>query len=146
MPFGPGAGGFAYFAGVKLLGYSGYALAVNRTVVVAGSKLRSPNPWWVGVVRTGIGVAVGAVVGLWYWSVASHVPAIEAHADTIFFSFLVPVRILEWLLLLTLFYRKFQFDMRRMAVLIVCGILVSFALDAIGILAAFVLPGGMWVC
>jgi hypothetical protein len=146
MPFGPGLGGFAYFAAVKWLGYSGYAVVVNRTKPMTDSKLRSPNPWWVGSVRTGIGVAVGAAVGLGYWSVASHLPAIEAHADGIFFAFLVPVRILEWLLLLTLFYRKFQFDRRRIAILIICGILVSFALDAIGVFAAFVLPGGMWVC
>jgi hypothetical protein len=30
--------------------------------------------------------------------------------------------------------------------LITFGLLVSFALDAVGIIAAFVFPGGMWVC
>jgi hypothetical protein len=30
--------------------------------------------------------------------------------------------------------------------LITWGILVSFALDVLGLAAAFVMPGGVWVC
>jgi len=146
MPFGAAPAGFLYFAGVKLLGYSSYAYAVNRTQPVASSELKPSSAWWVGGARTGIGLIVGAAVGLGYWGLASRLPGIEAHADTLFFTLLVPVRVLEWLLLLALFYRKFRFDTKRKVILIGCGIVVSFALDAIGMAAMFAIPGGLWVC
>jgi len=89
---------------------------------------------------------VGAVVGVGCWSLARHVPVIGRYATGIFFCLLLPVRVLEWLLLLRLLYRKFQLNIRRKAVLITGGILVSFALDVIGMIAMLVVPGGAWVC
>jgi len=43
-------------------------------------------------------------------------------------------------------YRQFPISSNTRGKLITFGILVSFALDAIGILGAFVLPGGIWIC
>jgi len=146
MPLGPNPLGFVYFVGVKFVGYSGYAYAINRTESVALSTLDKPSPWWEGCVRTGIGVVVGALVGVGCWGLARHVPVIGKYATGIFFCLLLPVRVLEWLLLLRLLYRKFQLNTRRKAVLITGGILVSFALDLIGMMAMFVIPGGAWVC
>jgi len=56
------------------------------------------------------------------------------------------VRVFEWWLLLRWIYRGFPLNRRQRNGLIAGGIVTSFALDALGIAAAFVLPGGMWVC
>jgi hypothetical protein len=43
-------------------------------------------------------------------------------------------------------YREFPFSPGTRGRLVTLGILTSFALDAIGILAALVIPGGIWIC
>jgi len=43
-------------------------------------------------------------------------------------------------------YRDFPLSSNTRGRIIMYGILVSFALDAVGILAAFFLPGGVWIC
>jgi hypothetical protein len=57
----------------------------------------------------------------------------------------VPVRIGEWWLLLQLMYKGLLNRRQRLG-LIGGGIFTSFALDFIGVVCAFALPGGMWVC
>jgi hypothetical protein len=52
----------------------------------------------------------------------------------------------KWWLLLRWIYGKGMFARGTMARLIGAGIAVSFALDFLGIVAAWVLPGGLWVC
>lgn len=64
----------------------------------------------------------------------------------LFFTLLVPVRVGEWGLLLWWVYRLKLFSNLSCIKLITFGLLVSFALDALGIITALVLPGGMWVC
>ena len=56
------------------------------------------------------------------------------------------IRIAEWWFLLWLFFRPKIHDVRKRTWGIALGIVVSYLLDAIGILAAFALPGGAWVC
>jgi hypothetical protein len=161
--------GFAYFLGAKFAGYTAFCHWVITPVLEkAGAKVRSsasttplgpvsesqppPVPEWTipssvkaGVIRTVIGVAVGTVVGLSFWAI----PYFARH-DTVdsvlFFVFLVPVRVGEWALLLRWVYRLKPFNDYACMKLITFGILTSFALDAVGIISAFVLPGGMWVC
>jgi hypothetical protein len=43
-------------------------------------------------------------------------------------------------------YRDYPLSSNTRGKLITYGILASFALDAIGTLAALVLPGGIWIC
>jgi len=147
MPFGPHPLGLVYFTAVKFAGYSGYAYAVNRTRTVASSPLRKPSAWKVGSVRTAIGVAVGAAIGLGYWNLLRHVaPTWGDYAAVGFFALLLPVRALEWYVVLLLLYEKFNFDKPLKSVVIFWGILVSFALDVVGMQAMLVIPGGAWVC
>lgn len=147
MPAGPTSIGFAYFAAAKYLGYTAYCKwAIEPRLDWTGSERKAPpSAWLAGGARTLIGLVIGVAVGIGFWSIpyfSSH----DSTAELIFFSALVPVRIFEWLLLLCWIYRGSQRSRATTVALICCGIVVSFLLDALGILSAFVLPGGMWVC
>jgi hypothetical protein len=146
MAIGPAPLGFAYFAGVKFAGYSGYAALLNRTKAVGRSGCRTPAFWKSGLVRTGIGIIVGALVGLGFWKIAPHNQFLTNHGDTLFFAGLVPVRVLEWYLFLWLLYRHCDLDRASKAKFIFFGIVISFLLDALGIFATLFLPGGAWIC
>jgi len=135
MPAGPGPLGLAYYVGVKLAGYCGAAHYLNRYF---GD--RKANVFVAGVTRTAIGLTVG--VG----SVALLSSLEVIRGEWLFYVFLIPVRLCEWLLLLWLFYRKPRWDQRTMTILSAKGMLWSFFLDIPAIIAVFVLPGGIWIC
>jgi hypothetical protein len=164
MPGGPAAIGFVYFAAAKLVGYTAFcrwaiqpqaefALNLQASGMTASTPLTSsedyarrvPAAWKAGAVRTLIGVAIGAAVGLGFWKI----PYFAEH-DFIdqfwFFALLVPVRIGEWWLLLKWIYRESRFSERQKIALIATGIVASFVLDALGVVTAMILPGGFWVC
>jgi hypothetical protein len=146
MPAGVGFG-YVYFAAAKLAGYSGFCRwAIEPQLLKAEGALPPiPSAWKAGAARTLIGVGIGASVGLGFWCI----PWFSRLGDTgnvLFFSLLIPVRVFEWWLLLRWIYREFELSRRQRTALIAGGIVTSFALDALGIAAAFVLPGGMWVC
>jgi hypothetical protein len=135
MPGGPDILGLVYFVGVKFAGYS-----------VAASYLRRQYPQAkthslvVGGVRTLIGIAAGvaAVLATQQFGIIRSTPE--------FFVFLVPTRILEWLLLLWLFFERPNWNWKRAILWSCVGTLWSFLLDIPAILSVFVLPGGFWVC
>jgi hypothetical protein len=141
MPAG-GALGFVYFAGVKYAGYAAAAIVLRR----AYKSLASP--WRVGLARTGIGLAAGALFGgIWIplsssfenkWS--------DWVAGTVFFGLLIPIRLGEWSLLIHYFFDKGLVQRVKDLKLAALGSLWSFVLDAVGIFAAFVVPGGFWIC
>lgn len=138
MPGGATALGYAYFAGIKAAGYTLYAKELNRQY----DPSVPPSVWKVGLTRTGIGMAVGAVYG----GLLSFAP--ERLGDALGATFLVgliPFRIFEWYFLIWLFYRM-ETGRRGYRAAILWGVIVSFFLDAIGIVAAFVIPGGFWIC
>jgi hypothetical protein len=164
--------GFVYFLGAKFLGYSVFCrwVVTPRVLAITDAEVRDsavpvsilaeagedkaglntsspailPSAVKAGVVRTMIGAAVGAVVGLGFWSV----PPLRNFdfATPLFFAILVPVRVAEWALLYRWIYRMRPFADPGAMKLIALGILASFALDAIGMASAIILPGGMWVC
>ena len=173
MPAGPAAIGFAYFLAAKLGGYTAFChwVVAPRVAALTGTEMRNPagpvsilaiapedatilntsSPATIpssvkaGVIRTLIGVAVGSIVGLGFWSI----PYFSNHGSTgtvLFFTFLVPVRVGEWTLLYRWIYRMHPFADSEGMQLITFGILASFVLDAIGIVSAWILPGGIWVC
>jgi hypothetical protein len=143
MPFGPAPLGFAYFAGVKFLGYSAYAALLNNKVSQDSCEI--PNTWKSGLVRTGIGVVVGTVVGLAFWKVLPSAWSDE-YGGVLFWSGLVPVRILEWYFFLWLLYRQCHLQLSQTAIAITSGIVTSFLLDAVGVFTMLVVPGGAWIC
>jgi hypothetical protein len=84
-------------------------------------------------------------VGLSFWRIpffSNH----DSFAIGFFFAMLLPVRVLEWRLLLRWICGKFSFSRHQQVGLVTGGIATSFALDVAGIFLAFVMPGGMWVC
>jgi hypothetical protein len=64
----------------------------------------------------------------------------------IYYIFLLPVRLAEWTFLIWLFFDRGLHDRVRMWKYVAFGTICSYALDAIGVGAALVLPGGFWVC
>ena len=142
MPGGPGPLGFAAFTGVKFLGYA-----------VAGSVLtnvfQSPrNAWLVGLARTGIGLAAGTLFGgIWILSGALfHNRWPGWAAALLFFGLLIPIRLAEWSLLIHFFFDRGLVQRARDLKFAATGSAWSFVLDAVGIVSAFVIPGGFWVC
>jgi len=142
---GPTLGGLAYFAGVKLLGYTAYAYFLRKGLfddIPQGGFSRTVK---IGATRTGIGLAAGSVYGGLAW-LAAGIFRDGLSSGVYYMLGLLPVRCLEWWLLLWLFFRPKIGDRPKTAWGIGLGIVVSYALDAIGIGAALVLPGGIWVC
>ena len=142
MPAGPGPIGFAAFTGVKLLGYS-----------VAASVLTSffhsqRNAWLVGLARTGIGLVAGTLFGgIWILlGTLFHSRWPDWAAVLLFFGLLIPIRLAEWSLLIHFFFDRGLVERARDLKLAGAGSAWSFVLDGVGVVSAFVIPGGFWVC
>src|SRR5215469_11100031 len=153
MPAGPAPLGFAYFLAAKFAGYTAFchwvvAPRIGRTsgderaapipVSPLGAALVSssaptiatsiPSSVKAGVIRTLIGVAVGAAAGFGFWTI----PYFSTHdwvGSVSFFLFLVPVRIGEWALLYRWIYKIHPLSDLGGMKLITFGILASFILD-----------------
>ncbi len=141
MPMGPAPLGFAYFVGVKFVGYTSAALVIRKVYPeFKGRILR------VGLTRTAIGIGAGAAYGaLWFFLSKSAFRTADPN-PWLYFGGLLPVRIAEWMWLVHLFFDRGLFDPQKAFRVGVGGTVWSYCLDAIGIAAAFVIPGGIWVC
>lgn len=133
MPFGSTAFGVTAFSALKLAGYSVAGLYLNRA-----EGTPRPHPLAFGLARTAFGIAVGYGVTLTRVSITNQ--AIP------FYAGLIPVRVLEWLLILWLFYRSVPDFAERRNRYVVLGVGWSFVLDLPAAVAAFSVPGGFWVC
>ena len=135
MPMGPAPLGFAYFVGVKFAGYTAAAWGLRKLYPdYKGGIVK------VGAARTGIGMAAGLAYGaLWLFLGTKE-------STPLYLIALIPIRIAEWLLLLHLFFDERLKDRGRAIKGSVAGTAWSYCLDAIGIGAALVIPGGIWVC
>ena len=142
MPAGPGPIGFVAFAGVKFVGYTLAAMALNRVYKSSSNVVR------VGLARTGIGLIAGAVVGaIWFpLSMGLENKWPDWLAGVAFFGLLIPIRLCEWALLIHFFFDRGLVERDRAFDCTAVGSFWFFALDAIGIGAAFVVPGGFWIC
>ena len=134
MPAGPAPLGLAYFAAVKLVGYTAAASFIRRRI--PGS---SASPWLVGGVRTVIGLAAG--IGAAY--LASQLGILRSEVG--FYALLAPIRICEWLILLRLFFHR-DWNWSRSLMLAALGTAWSYVLDIPAIMAVFAIPGGAWIC
>ena len=142
MPAGPGLIGFAAFTGVKLLGYSVAASVLTNV-------FQSPrNAWLVGLARTGIGLVAGTLFGGAWFLLAMRFDNKWADwvAASVFFGLLIPIRLAEWSLLIHFFFDRGLVQRARDLKLAAVGSAWSFVLDVVGIVSAFVIPGGFWVC
>jgi hypothetical protein len=141
MPMGPAPLGFAYFVGVKFAGYTAAAAIIRKFYPDFHGRTVS-----VGLARTGIGLAAGALYGLFWYTVVTRFWGQQA--DNVFFylAALLPLRIAEWLGLVYLFFDRSWLDAQRAFRVAAAGTGWSYFLDAIGIGAALVIPGGIWVC
>lgn len=136
MPGGPAfdsVQSYVAFGAIKFVGYSLFALYLKRDYPESNA-----NTLVVGLTRTIIGMLFGAVAGLiGFW-------ALEA-ALLFFLLGLVPVRFLEWYLLIRLFFdRKGELKTENVTNMAL-GVAVSFALDLPAIFG-FIITGGFWIC
>ena len=139
MPGGPLLPGFAAFGAVKFAGYTGAAWVLNR-------KLQPPaprSPLIVGATRLGIGLVAGLSYGAFFTWAAP--PMHNEQELWFFFGLLVPIRLVEWYILLRLFFSR-ELHGRVPWGWMVAGSALSYVLDLIGVSAAFVVPGGVWLC
>jgi hypothetical protein len=134
MPAGSTAIGYAAFGAVKLVGYSASAFWFRR-------RNRRPDlsPLTFGLARTALGIAAGASVGL-------VVGWLQVSSIALFLGALLPVRIFEWLWVFRWFFRTPITLVGPRAIDAIAGTVWSYALDAVGIFLAFVVPGGFWIC
>jgi hypothetical protein len=142
MPMGPAPLGFAYFAGVKFAGYSAAALVLGRAYKTPANALK------VGLARTGIGLVAGTLFGGASFLISTRLQNRWPGWVTVslFFGFLIPIRLAEWSLLIHLFFDRGLTQRDKLLDSAALGSLWSFVLDAVGIFAAFVVPGGLWIC
>jgi hypothetical protein len=137
---GPAPLGFAYFVGVKFAGYTAAAFVIRKAYpAFKGGTVK------VGAARTAIGLVAGLAYGAAWILLSSRVFRTQDPTFAYLLG-LLPVRIAEWLLLLHLFFDRNLSDRKRAIKSAVGGSIWSYCLDAIGIGAALVIPGGIWVC
>jgi hypothetical protein len=127
---------------VKFLGYS---VAAS---VLANFFQSSRNVWLVGLARTGIGLVAGALFGGTWILLGTffHRKWPDWAAALLFFGLLIPIRLAEWSLLIHFFFDRGLLERARDLKCAAVGGAWSFVLDAVGIVSAFVIPGGFWVC
>jgi hypothetical protein len=92
------------------------------------------------VARTGLGIVVGvsfATLILKFGIGSSDFP---------FYVALLPIRFVEWAVIIWLFFRNSRESELRLTLYSLLGSLWSYLLDVPAIVAAFVVPGGMWIC
>lgn len=143
MPAGGTVIGFAAFGAVKAAGYIGAAYVLKKKYAASGRE-----PWksiGVGFTRLLIGLVVGAVYGAAMSAALFHQAAGKVLLP-LYFILLFPVRMGEWTLLIKLFFDRQLRDKSKLLLYTTLGSVWSYALDAIGIAAAFVVPGGVWIC
>jgi hypothetical protein len=138
MPAGPSIIGGATFLAIKFLGYRYAGVKLNA----AYAEIPPVPPNLFGAIRAGLGliVGVGFAVTAMQWNVS--------HAEILWFVLLLPVRLLEWSLVIWIFYeRKLgRVNHARFTRCVMVGSLWSFILDLPATLSMIVVPGGMWIC
>jgi hypothetical protein len=142
MPGGPAPLGFACFAAVKFAGYTAAASALNRSF-----QAKETNIWKVGAARTALGLAAGAAYGgLFLWLTKDSATLVTDNPSALYLGGLLPIRFGEWCFLIWYFYQRGKPNHVLLVGNTVVGIVWSYVLDAVGIFAAIVVPGGVWIC
>jgi hypothetical protein len=137
---GPAPLGFAYFSAIKLAGYTAAAWYFKRNYQRPDSSI-----WKFGAARTALGIAAGLSYGAAWWFFAGRFHLIP-DSGSLFLALLFPIRLGEWSLILWLFFERNSTQRGHLVRNSLLGTVWSYVLDAIGISAAFVIPGGIWIC
>lgn len=119
--------GIATYTAIKYVGYTAYSLYINREIGV------TRNVFLVGAVRTIMGFILGPIL-----------LAVTVVIPFLFWVGLIPMRIIEWMLLLRLMYGQ-NIERKKEIRIVTIGIVWSFILD----IPAFFLgvgTSGFWVC
>lgn len=135
MPAGWTEIGALAFAGVKFAGYTAAGYQLRRSF-----DTDSPNPFLFGAARTALGLVVGVSFATLILKVGI------GSSDFPFYMALLPVRLGEWALIIWLFFRSSRESGVKLTLYSLLGSLWSYLLDVPAIVAAFVVPGGMWIC
>jgi len=127
--------GYLGFCAVKLAGYSFAARFMSQ------HYQRPRRSFLIGSIRTLIGMAAGAAYfGLWRL-----IPHAEAAGGFGYLGGLLPVRIVEWWLLIWLFYDRQLQQRRKDWRTVAIATAWSYALDIPAVIG-FLFTGGVWVC
>ena len=145
MPAGPAPLGFAYFAGVKFIGYTGAVWALARSYQAKETSILK-----VGAARTALGLVAGAAYGGLFFLLARDGSFIERNsgpiAGILYFGGLIPVRLAEWSFIIWYFFRRGKPNPGPWIGKSWLGVAWSFVLDTVGIFTAIAVPGGVWIC
>jgi hypothetical protein len=145
---GGSALGFAYFAGVKAIGYTAAAPVLKKAYGLGDSP--RPRVITIGLTRTAIGVVAGLLYGgMWLFfgeSLRTNHPTPAFFLPIAFFGLLLPIRLAEWSLLISIFLDRKLKNRSLWWKAAFAGSGWSYCLDVIGVIAAFVIPGGVWIC
>jgi len=138
MPGGISSGDHNYlaFAVIKFAGYTLAAWHLNRRYADATSHFAL-----VGITRTIIGMIFGAALGL----VAYRLMVFGGLGLLVFLVGLIPVRLIEWWIIIRLFYDQSMQNKEKDWKYVFLGTMWSFALD-IPALLGFIGTGGFWIC
>ena len=143
MPFGfeSPIAGIAGFAAVKLVGYTAVARQMKRAEPEARRHFLT-----VGLCRTVLGLIFGAAYGL---GVGGGLVAVERVigdlVPVLFYAGLFPVRLLEWDIIMRLFFRGLRTPGPVAWRWRLAGTGWSYALDIPAMLGLFA-TGRMWIC
>jgi hypothetical protein len=122
--------GAVAFGAIKLVGYCFAAHMISKRYE------KTPSSWFaIGLSRTLIGIAFG--YPYYSWGTSVHSPY--------FLPGLVPIRLIEWLLLIIMFYDRRVLNWRRALGVASAGTAWSFFLDLPAIFG-YILVAGFWIC
>lgn len=124
-----------------VLGIAGYSLAAH---VISKRYQKTPlRSLEIGLARTGIGVVFGcAYVAAW---AALARGGEGSPKDALFLAGFIPLRLVEWSLLLILFYDRRLVHRKRAMGVVAAGTAWSFLLD-IPAIFGLIKVGGFWIC
>ncbi len=128
--------GILAFTGIKFAGYSLAALYLNKSYPNS-----NPNFLVVGLIRTIIGIAFGVVLA----TISFPFVFVSGLGFLIYFLGLIPIRLLEWLIVIRFFYDKGLEDKQKMWKNLILGAVWSFLLD-IPALLGLSLICNFWIC
>jgi hypothetical protein len=129
MPMIPGPFAAITYAGIKIIGYAGFAYGLNCVLS------RKINVWKFGAAKT----AIGLVGGLGYVFAVFSLIGAEKPSDFSLFAGALPIRLAAWTVALALFY-GFRERPKILIAAVVVGTIWSYILD--GVMAVlYHLPG-----